>query len=427
MKHSIEENNIAPKILGWPTVLSLVLGTVIGGGILALPSALAQYGKFGFWAWPLASLTVLNLASMFSHLSKKHPQASGLPSYVKHYYGDLMGFLMSWSIAIGLSMGLAVIGIGFAGYFCSMMGLGQGMHFPVAMIALWGVLALQTVSSVISDASLVIITAFKVLALILISVFGIMYINPDVISATPVVEGGIMGLLGATSLALFAFIGFENGTLVGGNVKNAEKTIPFCITFGTVLASILFVLTYVVVWSVIPTPQLIASTAPVAEAAGVVMGPFGFKLMALLAVVGCIGSLNGCLFCVAHILCNGSKANILPKSLSKISRAGFPVIGGIVAALLTTCAMLIYFTADSSIAPIIRRNIAQLEVFLALIVYLCSCLVYKLAKGNIIRCLIGVGTCFLFLAGAIEDRLSAVVGILSFLAGIVVYSLFKKE
>lgn len=415
------------KQIGVLTMLSLVVGTLIGGGILVLPSVLAQYGKFGFWAWPVAGVVVMNLAFMFSYLSRKHPTLSGLPGYVKHYFGDIAGFQMSWSVSIGVAMGLAIISISFASYLALMIGIAPTYNMWIALAALWGTLMLQVFCSAISDLTLIIITLLKVLALLLIVIFGIQYFDFAIFSAPSLVETGVMGLMSASSLAFFVFVGFENGTLPGGNVKNAAKVIPLVTIFGTVFAAVLFILTYGVVWSVLPTEHLINTTSSLADAAGAVMGIFGFRLVALLAVIGCLGSINGCLFCIAHILRATSNAGSLPQTFGKLSRAGFPSSGGILGAAITSIPILIYYNAPISMAPMIQKNLAQLEVFLALIAYMYSCMAYKLAKGNNIMWFIGSASCIVFLAGALDDRLSAIVGVATFLLSTFVYTFFKKE
>lgn len=57
--------------LGLPAASSLVIGTIIGTGIFALPSALAPYGPISLVAFVVVTLGALALALTFGALSKR--------------------------------------------------------------------------------------------------------------------------------------------------------------------------------------------------------------------------------------------------------------------------------------------------------------------------------------------------------------------
>lgn len=417
------------KQIGFCTALSLVMGIVIGGGILVLPSALAKYGSWGFWAWPIASIAVLNLAFMFGFLSKKHPQASGPSSFVQKYFGESFGFQMAWAHGIGLSLGTAVVAISFASYLVSVFGLTPSYNMYISLFALWSIFSLKALYTLLSLKALVVITFMKIFALSLVIINGIGSTSMELFTAPAhdVLFDGFNGLFGALALVLFAFIGIEGATLPGEHVKNASKTIPRATIIGTLLSALLFTGTYAVVWSVVPNGTLVTTNSPVADAASIVMGVFGFKLISILAVIGCVGSINGCLYAASHIFRSSAEAGWLPKVFGKMTAASFPIWSGLLSAALSSVVLCAYYLVDSSASVIVRNNAAQLEVFLVSIVYLMSCMCYKLAGGNKYLWILGVLSCIGFLFGSMDDYLSACLGVMVFFSGIIVYTAFAHK
>lgn len=66
------------KQLGFWSVLSLVMGNMIGVGIFVLPSVLAPFGSLSLIAWSATLVGALFLALMFSRISTLFPSAGGL-------------------------------------------------------------------------------------------------------------------------------------------------------------------------------------------------------------------------------------------------------------------------------------------------------------------------------------------------------------
>lgn len=412
------------KKLGFIPTFALITGVIIGSGILALPSILAQYGKFGFWAWPIASLAVLNLTFIFGYLSKKHPELSGLSDYIGHYFGKFTGFQISWSCVIGLCMGLAIVAIGFAGYTSSALGISNNIW--LALSPLWLMLFIQIYCSIASNTSMIAITGFKILALALIVFTGLSKFDPSIMTAPSLCETGFVGLLSAVSIALFTFIGIESAALSGDKVANPSRTIPLATTISCVLGSLLFIGTYAVVWSVLPTSQLIVSAAPLADAAKVLMGNVGHKLIASFAIIGCLGSVQGCILCASVVLRRLATQGILPTALATSSKADFPTVSAIMCAVLSSVVVAIYYIVPTEFMSVVFKNAAQLEVFLAATVYLLSTMAYKLAGGNKFVFIVGFISCIAFLIGAMDDKLSCVTGVLGLLSSIPAYALANR-
>ncbi|MEY9875620.1 amino acid transporter [Streptacidiphilus sp. MAP12-33] len=78
---------------GLPAATALVVGSVIGTGVFALPSALAPYGPIALVAFVAVTVGALALALTFGSLSKRMPGSGGPYVYAREAFGEFAGFL----------------------------------------------------------------------------------------------------------------------------------------------------------------------------------------------------------------------------------------------------------------------------------------------------------------------------------------------
>lgn len=94
---------------GLPTATALVVGSIIGTGVFALPSALAPYGPSSLVAFVLVTIGALALALVFGWLNKRVPGSGGPYLYARDAFGDFGGFVTSWSYWLTAWIGNAAI------------------------------------------------------------------------------------------------------------------------------------------------------------------------------------------------------------------------------------------------------------------------------------------------------------------------------
>ncbi|MGA5821090.1 amino acid permease, partial [Kitasatospora sp. NPDC094028] len=78
---------------GLPAATALVVGSIIGTGVFALPSALAPYGPIALVAFVLVTVGALALAVTFGRLSERVPGSGGPYVYAREAFGEFAGFL----------------------------------------------------------------------------------------------------------------------------------------------------------------------------------------------------------------------------------------------------------------------------------------------------------------------------------------------
>ncbi|HYN93638.1 MAG TPA: amino acid permease [Pilimelia sp.] len=106
----------ANQRFGLPTASALVVGSVIGTGVLALPSALAAIGPISLVAFGLVTVGAIALALTFQALNRRVPGSGGPYLYARDAFGDFAGFLNAWSYWITAWAGNAAIVVAWVGY-----------------------------------------------------------------------------------------------------------------------------------------------------------------------------------------------------------------------------------------------------------------------------------------------------------------------
>ena len=95
---------------------ALVAGNMIGSGILVAPALLAPYGQMSLIGWILTTIGAIALALVFSKLAIWIPNSGGPYTYVKHVFGDFVGFQMAWGYWISSWCGSVSLLVGTLQY-----------------------------------------------------------------------------------------------------------------------------------------------------------------------------------------------------------------------------------------------------------------------------------------------------------------------
>src|SRR5688572_21742381 len=99
----------------------------------------------------------------------------------------------------------------------------------------------------------------------------------------PVPMPDTSGLGEATLLLLFAYAGFENTAAAAGEHQNPRRDVPFALILQIALVTLVYVLVQLVAISVWRTPP--DSEAPLAEAMGLLTGPWGIAVLTAGALI----------------------------------------------------------------------------------------------------------------------------------------------
>lgn len=340
--------NKTPKV-GLITATSLVVGNMIGAGIYVLPATLAGYGSVSIVGWILSALGAIVLARIFGNFSKIIVNKSGGPyTYTKEGFGDFIGFLVAWGYWISLWVGNAAIAVALLGALSFLFPVFEENKIFAVMMGLSVIWLLTWINSRGVKASgrvQVVTTIFKLLPLVLIILIGMFFFKLENFPAFNLTGNSDMATIPlVATLTLYAFLGVECATIPAENIKNPEKTVSQATMLGTLISTIVYVMSTIVLFGMLPVEVLKDSPAPFAEAAKLVGGGFAGYFVAIGAAVSALGALNGWILITGQIPMATARDNLFPKIFGRENKKGAPAAGIVIGSLLTSAVMLMNYS-----------------------------------------------------------------------------------
>lgn len=344
----MSENKPTKKLGLWMST-SLVIGNMIGAGIFLMPAALAAYGGISIFGWLFSAIGALLLATVFSRLSKLVRNKNGGPYvYTKEGLGDFAGFLVAWGYWISTWVANAAITIAFVSaltVFFPVLGTNALYAVVLGLTTIWFLTWINSKGIRESGKLQVVTTLLKLIPLVLVIIGGIFFFNvANFIPFNPSSETNMAAIAITATMTLYAFLGVESATIPAGNVENPEKTIPRATMLGTIITTLVYVLSTVVVMGMIPSDVLSQSPAPFADAMDIIAGEWGRGLVAAGAAIAAFGALNGWILIQGQIAMATAKDDLFPRIFRRENKNGVPALGIIIGSILTSIVMLMNYS-----------------------------------------------------------------------------------
>lgn len=324
--------------LGLWMVTALVVGNMIGSGVFLLPASLGPFGGISIVGWLVSAAGAVCLALVFARLGRVLPRTGGPYAFARAGFGDFAGFLIAWSYWISMWTTDAALAVAFVSYmtvFFPALNTQPALGGSAALAAIW-ILTAVNISGVRPAGYVQLVTTIlKLLPLVAISVVGLFFFDVSHFRPFNASGSGTLPAISATvTLTLWAFLGLESGTVPAGEVRDPARTIPRATVLGTLIATVVYIAGTVAVMGVIQPAELARSTAPFADAARAIVGPWGAYVVGAGAAISCFGALNGWILLSGQLPLAAARDGVLPGALARLSRNGTPATGIIISSLI---------------------------------------------------------------------------------------------
>lgn len=369
------ENN---KIGLIPATL-MVAGNMMGSGVFMLPANLAAIGSIAIFGWLITIVGAIALALVFSKLTQIYPAAGGPYAYSRKAFGDYMGYqtnLVYWLANVVGNVGLAVAGLGYLTTFF------PSLKDPLVMaLAQIGVIWFFTYANILGPNVVARIQGFTttiaLFPIIGMALLGWFWFSADTYMAGWNVTGesNITALGMTLNFTLWAFIGVESASVSTAVVKDPTKNVPIATVAGVILAAACYVLSSSAVMGIIPSKELIASSAPFSEAVKIALGPTAGNIVALCAALGCLGSLGGWTLLVGQTAKAAADDGLFGNLFARVNRRNVPSLGLAVVAGIMTLQVLATMSPTASQQ---FGKIASIAVIMTLLPYIYSSVAIKI-------------------------------------------------
>ncbi|WP_374105018.1 APC family permease [Streptomyces sp. RT42] len=376
----------AKSSLGLPAATALVIGSIIGTGVFALPSALAPYGPISLVAFAAVTVGALALAVTFGALSKRTSSSGGPYVYAREAFGEFAGFLNAWSYWITAWAGNAAIVVAWVGYVEVFVNTGHqvGGSVLIALVGLWIPAAVNLTGVRNTGAFQVITTVVKFVPLIFMATIGLLFVDPD--NFGPFNAGGqstLGAISAAAAIALFSYLGLEAASVVAGRVREPGRNVPRATVYGTLACAVIYILGTLAVFGTVSHGALGSSTAPFTDAANNIFGgTWAGNTVAVAAIVSGIGALNGWTMLCAEVPYAAARDGLFPAAFARTrGTSGVPIFGIVVSTVLASLITVFSYTRFDDVFT----KIVLLSVLTAVIPYLFSAaaqLYWVLVRGR---------------------------------------------
>jgi amino acid transporter len=291
------ESGATPQLvraIGFWGLVAMCINAVVGSGVFLLPSeSFRLLGPFSLWAPLLFALPVFILVLCFAEAASSFTAPGGAYLYAATAFGEPVGFVTGWMNWLARITSLAALANGFV---VSLARLWPAAAEPVPRaLLLAGSLATLAVIHAVGvrygAATIYALTVGKLLPLLLFIVVALVLLPNNPLAGSFDLPRGPVDWSEAALLLLFAYAGFENLGVPAGEYRNPRRDLPWALLVGIGGIALVYLLAQVAALAAIP--DLAGTGTPIADAAGVLMGPLGALLVTAGAVVSILGTNSG--------------------------------------------------------------------------------------------------------------------------------------
>ncbi len=347
-----------PRVLGASQATAIVVGTIIGSGIFLVPREMMQdvgSSSLVYLAWIVGGLLSLFGAMTYAELGAMMPYAGGEYVYLRGAYGDTTAFLYMWTwfavakpasiaaVTSGLARTLAVLPA-FHWLTASVPGLPLLNSQLFAIAVTWFMTGLNYLGIKKAGDFQLVFTVLKGVLILIVAAFCFTSASgswSNFNTSVPHAAGGFGGFMAALIATLWAYDGWNDLTMVAGEVKRPERSLPVALIGGLFVVGVLFMATNAAIQYILPATQIAASEQPAVAALSIVAGPRGAGFVAAAMALSIFVTLNGTVMSGARIPFAAARDRLFFRQFADISpRFQSPSTSLVVQGLLSTVLLI---------------------------------------------------------------------------------------
>ncbi len=430
--------------------VAIVVGVIVGTGVFLKTGTMAQLlesPSMVLAAWVAAGILSLAGALTYAELGSIFPHAGGEYVYLKEAYGRLPAFLYGWTrFWIASPATIAAYAVGAATFLSGAVSLdflgGKNVFAVLLVIAFSSLNCLQVKYGGKAQS---IITALKMILIIGIPIGIFFFAGSGTVENlnAPAGSSGEFSInaFGMAMLAaLWAYDGWNNMPMAGGEIENPQRNIPIALSLGMAVVLILYAFLNLAYFFALPYVEVMTSNSnaypdalPVATKAAeqfLTSGHIG--VVSVIFFFSAIGAMNGSILTSARVPYAMAKDGLFLRQLAHVSpKTHVPVVSVVVQAVISVVLALLG-TFD---------QLTDYVIFSSWIFYgACCCSIfifrrrglsskqkYRVPGYPIVPIVFVFVSIFLVLNTIYSAPQSSGIGLVIILAGIPVYAVFNRR
>jgi APA family basic amino acid/polyamine antiporter len=351
------------KELGLLDGTMLVVGSMIGSGIFIVSADIARQVGSTAWLiliWLLSGIITMIAAVSYGELSAMFPNAGGQYVYLKEAYNKLIAFLYGWSFFAVIQTGtIAAVGVAFSKFTAYLIPAvsDENILYEIGSFKL-NVAQIVSIVTVIfltylntrgvknSKMLQTILTIIKILSISGLILFGFTLaakasvwnanwtdawtphaFNKETGSWMPI---GTTALLSGISAAmvgtLFSSDSWTGVTFIAGEIKNPKRNVGLSMFLGTLIVTVIYVLTNLMYVAVIPLSEIAGAKSDrvAVVASQYIFGNIGTLIIAIMIMISTFACNNGLIMAGARVYYTMANDGLFFKKAAQLNKASVP-------------------------------------------------------------------------------------------------------
>lgn len=354
-----EEGRRLVPTLGWPHLVALGIGAIVGTGIYTLIGVGANLaGPAVLVSFLVAGIVCACAALAYAEMATLMPAAGSAYTYSYTVLGEAIAWIVGWSLILEYTLVVSTVAVGWSGYAVGFLE-GVGVHLPVALtsgphaggllnvpaiLITWvvaGALIAGTRESATVNAFLVVAKLLALAVFVAIALPGFDAANlhpfmPYGFAESTGPDGVKHGVMAAAAIIFFAFYGFDAISTAAEETKNPGRDLSIGIVGSMVGCTLIYMVVALAAVGAMSYTVFGHSAEPLA----LIMRELGHgtaaKVVAAAAVVALPTVLLAFFYGQSRIFFVMSRDGLLPRSLSKVGKRGTPVAITVFTAIVTS-------------------------------------------------------------------------------------------
>jgi arginine:ornithine antiporter / lysine permease len=341
------------------TMLTMVVGSMVGAGVFSLPRRFAQEtGIAGaLIAWAIAGAGMLMLAFVFQTLAVRKPALdAGVYAYAKAGFGEYLGFFSAfgyWASACVGNVTYWVLIMSTIGAIASPLGHGDTvLAVALSSVGLWaffffirrGIKEAAAINKIVTGAKLIPILVFIVLCLFALDT----HVFSQNWHGAPS-SGSLFHQVRETMLVtVFVFLGVEGASVYSRHAQRRED-VGRATVLGFLSVFAVFASVTIVSYGILPQSEIAHLRQP--SMGGVLqhaVGSWGKTFISVGLIVSVLGAYLAWTLMAAEVLFVAAKDDDMPRFLRRSSAADVPVPALIMTTVLSQIFLVVTLLSDNA-------------------------------------------------------------------------------
>ena len=282
------EGSLLRRTLGPVQLTALGIGSIIGTGIFVLVGTAASLhaGPALVLSMILTAIGCAFSGLCYAEFAAMVPIAGSAYTYAYATIGEFIAWIIGWDLILEYALSSATVAVGWSGYFSSFL-RNFGLSIPPKLSAAPGVAVTLADGSIVhgvfnlpatlivlavcvllvrgikeSATANTVLVGIKVLVLVVFVVACAKFVRMDHLTPfIPPNEGtfgafGFSGVMRATGIMFFAYIGFDAVSTAAQECKNPQRDLPIGILASLAICTVLYIAVALVLMGIVPYRQL---------------------------------------------------------------------------------------------------------------------------------------------------------------------------